>query len=142
MSLKRVVATVELHKLFREISKQLGFTDQDLARYEDNIFDLLELWEQQGFIEIYEQDFERAFGRIKDSSRALGAIPWYLDLYHARISENNDPLLVLRQDNQNSFSIRFLTDHDMMFGSAEQKHHRKLMALIRQRIDQFIQQGN
>lgn len=139
---QRVQATVSLNEFFYELSKELGFSDKDLSNYEDNVFELLEKWEEQGFVEIYVLDSERDIGRLKDSNSILGSSPWYIDLYHARISKHNDPLIVLRRDDAQSFSIRFLTDHDTMFGTKEQKHYPEVMRAIRKRIDALIQKGN
>lgn len=139
---QKVKATVTLNEFFAELSKELGFTDDDLAHYENNVFALLEMWEEQGYVEIYVLDDERDIGRLKDSNSIVGSSPWYIDLYHARISKYNDPLIVLRRDDEASFSIRFLTDHDTMFGTKEQKNYPELMRKVRQRIDALIQKGN
>lgn len=139
---QKIQATVTLNELFADLSKELGFTDEDLAHYENDVFGLLEMWEEQGYVEVYVLDDERDIGRLKDSNSIVGSSPWYIDLYHARISKYNDPLLVLRRDDTASFSIRFLTDHDTMFGTKEQKNYPEIMRKIRQRIDALIQQGN
>lgn len=140
--LQRIVATVELHDLFYEISREIGFTDEELEAHKLDLFNLIHLWEEQGYVEVYESRDEREVGRIKDSSKYDGAVPWYIDLYHARLSENNDPLIVLRRDHETSFSIRFLTTHNLMFGTKSEKHNIDVMKRIRKRIDDFIQQGN
>lgn len=139
---QRVQATVTLNEFFADLSKELGFTDEDLATYEDNVFALLEKWEEQGYVEIYVQDSERDIGRLKDSNSVVGSSPWYIDLYHARISKYNDPLIVLRRDDETSFSVRFLTDHDTMFGTVSQKNSPEIMKKVRQKIDELIQRGN
>ncbi len=138
---QRVKATVSINEFFYELSKELGFTDTDLQKYENNVFELLEIWEERGYVEVYVQDDDREIGRLKDSNSIIGSSPWYIDLYHARITKYNDPLIVLRRDAENSFSIRFLVDHDTMFGTKEQKHNPDLMKRIRKRIDDLIQKG-
>ncbi|WP_386697382.1 hypothetical protein [Lonepinella sp. MS14436] len=140
--MQKIIATVQLNSLFSEISKELGFTDEMLKQYEDNIFDLLIQWENQGYVEIYENDSERKIGRLKDSNSVVGSSPWYIDLFHARISENNDPLLVLRRDDEFSFSVRFLANHNQLFGSKTEKNQPDLMRKIRMLIDSYIQKGN
>ncbi|MDH2997868.1 hypothetical protein A1D22_00775 [Pasteurellaceae bacterium LFhippo2] len=140
--IQRITATVELHILFYQISKDFGFSEEDIQSHEESIFTLLELWEQQGYVEVYESVEERELGRIKDSSKAIGAVPWYLDLYHARLSKNNDPLLVLRRDSDISFTIRFLANHNQIFGEKADKYSKLAMDRIRKRIDDFIQLGN
>lgn len=139
---EKIKATVSLNEFFADLSRELGFTDSDLEKYEDNVFALLEMWENQGYVEIYVQDEERDIGRLKSSNSVSGSSPWYIDLYHARISKHYDPLLVLRRDDETSFSIRFLTDHDTLFGNTSQKYSPDIMRRIRQKIDALIQRGN
>lgn len=140
---QEIQATVTINSLFSKISQELGFSEADIRSHEDNIFELLELWEQQGFVEIYIKDSDRQFGRLKDSNSVKGSSPWYIDVYHARVSKTaSDPLLVIRRDDEVSFSVRFLITHDQMFGSLEDKHNQALMKQIRKLIDSYIQQGS
>ena len=103
------------------------------------------------FVEIHHlftQNKDRLFGRAKDSSLAYGASPYYIGLYHARLTyKENDPLVVLTfnyEDNpeQTTVSVRFMADHDILFGSKEEKFIQQRMKDIRKRIDDFIQLGN
>lgn len=43
---QKIQATVTLNELFADLSKELGFSDEDLARYENDVFGLLEMWEE------------------------------------------------------------------------------------------------
>ncbi|MBN6710920.1 hypothetical protein JFL47_13125 [Haemophilus haemoglobinophilus] len=139
---------VEIHHLFTDISLALGFSQDDIADYTDNLADLISLWNTQKFIEIYTENNERVFGRAKDSSLAYGASPYYIVLYHVRLDyKENDPLLVITFDKEDEpesskVSIRFMVDHDTLFGTAAEKYIQQRMKAIRKRIDDFIQLGN
>lgn len=53
-TLKRhYISDAILHDLFNVISQELWFTEEDIDSYEDDILDLIEIWQQQGFIGIY-----------------------------------------------------------------------------------------
>lgn len=101
----------------------MGFTEQDIDKHSTNLAELIALWQQQEFVEVYVENKDRLFGRAKDSSLAYGASPYYIGLYHARLSyEENDPLVVLTfnyEDNpeQTTVSVRFMVDHDTLFGT-------------------------
>lgn len=143
----KIPAKVSLHKLFREISRELGFSDEDIDNYAMDVFELLDKWEQQGFVEVYENYSDRKVGRLKRSDLGKYAIPWYLEPYHARISEKNDPLIVLRKDNEDqrgeySFSVRFLITHDKMFGSLNEKNNEAILKKIKMTVDTLIKKGN
>lgn len=145
---RKHIKFVEIHHLFTEISLALGFTEQDIEQHSANLAELIALWRQQQFVEIYIENQDRLFGRAKDSSLSYGASPYYIGLYHARLSYNeNDPLVVLTfdyEDNpqQTSVSIRFMVDHDTLFGTKKEKYIQQRMKEIRKRIDDFIQLGN
>ncbi|QQF79149.1 hypothetical protein [Histophilus somni] len=138
----------EIHHLFTEISLSLGFSQEDIAEYADNLSELISLWNTQKFIEIYTENKERVFGRAKDSSLAYGSSPYYLGLYHVRLDyKENDPLLVITFDKEDEpelskVTIRFMVDHDTLFGTAAEKYVQQRMKAIRKRIDDFIQLGN
>ncbi|OOF45783.1 hypothetical protein BKK51_05110 [Rodentibacter trehalosifermentans] len=145
---RKHIKFVEIHGLFTEISLALGFTQEDIDDYSSNLAQLVALWEKQEFIEIYVDNKDRLFGRAKDSSLAIGASPYYIGLYHARLSyQDNDPLIVLTFDYEDNpetttVSIRFMIDHDTLFGTKEEKFIQQRMKDIRKRIDNFIQKGN
>ncbi|KMK50482.1 hypothetical protein RO21_11605 [[Actinobacillus] muris] len=145
---RKHIKFVEIHRLFTEISLALGFTEQQIDQHSANLAELISLWQQQQFVEIYIENQDRLFGRAKDSSLSYGASPYYIGLYHARISyTENDPLVLLTfeyEDNpeQTTVSVRFMVDHDTLFGRKEEKFIQQKMKAIRKRIDDFIQQGN
>lgn len=145
---RKHIKFVEIHRLFTEITQELGFSEQKIEMHSANLAELIALWQEQQFIEIYVENRDRLFGRAKDSSLSYGASPYYIGLYHTRISyTENDPLVILTfeyEDNpeQTSVSVRFMIDHDTFFGRKEDKHIQQKMKAIRKRIDDFIQRGN
>ena len=149
--LQQQISGVYLHELFLEISDALGYSLQAVESYRDDIAALIELWTQQGFVEIYTQNADRKYGRVKDSNSVPNSSPWYIDLYHARLlaTGENDPLIAvvfesIDEDGQSHpvASIRFMLDHDDMFGAMNHKLKPAMMTAIRRRIDDFIQKGN
>lgn len=132
---RKHIKFVEIHHLFTQISLALGFTEQDIDKHSTNLAELIALWQQQEFVEVYVENKDRLFGRAKDSSLAYGASPYYIGLYHARLSYEDNP-------EQTTVSVRFMVDHDTLFGTKEEKFIQQRMKDIRKRIDDFIQLGN
>ncbi|MCK3655446.1 hypothetical protein A4G19_06675 [Pasteurellaceae bacterium Macca] len=144
MIIKKPISKTELHILFYQISEKLGFTADVVNSYQDDLDGLMRLWEEQGFVEVYEFKWERRYGRAKNSDRIP---PAYMGLYHARlVIDDNDPLLVLKFENEDTdepvLSIRFMADHDDLFGSVQQKHYPEILRAIRNRIAEFIKLGD
>lgn len=152
---RHYISDVIIHDLFYVISQELGFTEEDIDSYEDDILDLIEIWQQQGFIEIYAEKSDRRFGRIKDMASVPGSVPFYLNMFHARVVERrNDPLLVITfQDTTMSNQagqpleiavIRFMAIHDDLFGeeNPKVKFNADKMRAIRKRIDDLRKKGD
>ena len=145
---RKHINSAEIHELFVEISLELGFSEKEIKDYQENLLDLVSLWNTQKFVEIYAENKDRLFGRAKDSSLAYGASPYYIGIYHVRLDyQENDPLVVItfeneQQPEQTAVSIRFMIDHDTLFGTAAEKYVQQKMKAIRKRIDDFIQKGN
>jgi hypothetical protein len=147
--IRRDITGVELSHLFFEISNEIGYTHDVAGTYVTHLQDLMSLWADQGFVEIYTHDHDRAWGRVKDSNSTPGSTPWYMGLYHARIQRGeNDPLavVVFEQQTQDGVvgqiaSIRFMLDHDDMFGVGSEKFNPKRMREIRGRIFEFIKEA-
>ncbi|ELO4022721.1 hypothetical protein ACRTC7_20290 [Vibrio fluvialis] len=145
---QRQISWAEVHELFIDISDQFGYTAE---KYEDELAELITIWEQQGYVEIYQDIGDRQYGRAKDSSLAHGASPYYIGLFHVRLVRgDNDPLVVLVfEDRKNEdgavdkvASLRFMLDHDDLFGAKDEKRDREFMKTLRARIDEFVQQGH
>ncbi|HBP5426599.1 TPA: hypothetical protein L6B64_07070 [Pseudomonas aeruginosa] len=147
--IRRNITGVELSHLFFEISNEIGYTHDIAGTYVTHLQDLMDLWAEQGFVEIYSDDADRAWGRVKDSNSVRGSTPWYMGLYHARIQRGeNDPLAVVVFEQQteegvsgHKASIRFMLDHDDMFGVGSEKFNPARMREIRARIYEFIKEA-
>lgn len=63
---RKHIKFVEIHRLFTEISLELGFSEQDIDAHSANLAELIALWQQQQFVEIYIENQDRLFGRAKD----------------------------------------------------------------------------
>lgn len=146
------IAGVEIHYLYPTISQLIGYTPDQIHSYRSDIIDLLQLWTNQGFIEVYEDDADRGYGRAKDTASVPGSVPWYYGMYHARVLKNsNDPLIVVVFEEQledgetvTIASIRFLATHDDLFGvkGGKVKSNKAQMDSLRRQIDEYIQMGN
>ena len=91
---KIFISRVEISRVFATTSEKFGFSEQVVQSYEDDLLDLQERWECQGFLEVFEPEnhFAISYGMIKSSLSAPGAYPLYRGFYHARIlSDQNDP---------------------------------------------------
>ncbi|MDH2998316.1 hypothetical protein A1D22_01480 [Pasteurellaceae bacterium LFhippo2] len=143
MLIRKQISAVALNDLFYEISEELGFSDEIIDSYLPDIEQLMQLWSNQGYVEIYQFKWERKFGMAKSSDKIP---PSYMDLYHARlIMDENDPLLVIKFEEQITqhpiLSIRFMADHTDLFGGLQDKHYPERLRAIRKRIADFIKQG-
>jgi len=149
---RQEISGVYLHDLFFEISAAIGYTFEIADTYREDLKALVSLWTEQGFIEIYSENSDREYGRVKDSNATQNSSPWYIGLYHARLlaTGENDPLIVIvfetldeNEQPTTVASLRFMLDHDDMFGAtAREKFNVDTMRAIRRRIDDFIQRGN
>lgn len=94
---RQEISEVFLHDLFFEISESIGYTYDIVEEYFQDIEALVELWSNQGFIEIYTADADRQYGRAKDTNSTPNSSPWYTGLYHARLLKTgeHDPLVVI-----------------------------------------------
>ena len=150
---RREISEVFLHDLFFEISDSIGYTYDIVEDYLEDLEALIELWTNQGFIEIYTEDADRKYGRAKDTNSTPNSSPWYTGLYHARLLKTgeSDPLIIIVFEEVTTdgkintvASLRFMLDHDDIFGPKDNrriKFNPDAMRAIRKRIDGFIQQG-
>lgn len=148
---QRKIDNVRLHDLFVLISERLGFEPEDDSTFDD-IEALVHHWTQQGYVEIYEDNADRKYGRVKDSNSTGGSSPWYIGLFHARLSPKgeNDPLVVLsftdiaEEGSPPVFDVvlRFMIDHDSMFGTMADKMNQARMRAIRKAVDALVQEQN
>ena len=133
-----------VNELFGVLSREFGY---DYKEWLDEIVALQEKWATQGYVEVYQSDEHREYGRVKDSSLAPGTSPWYIGIYHARLTDDgaNDPLVVVKfhEDGQGKIvDMKLMLDHDEIFGNVREKYDSARMREIRVAIDRFISQAD
>ena len=119
------ISRVEIASKFGSTSDQFGFDEGVVDSYEYDILDLQELWEKQGYIEVFDPATHKsvAYGMVKSSISDPGAYPAYDSLFHARVlQEENDPLIIITfkgeiipQKEYEKAVILAMIDHDFMF---------------------------
>jgi len=122
---KITISRVEIANKFDTTSDKFGFDQDVVDSYEDDILDLQELWETQGYIEVFDNAVHNriAYGMVKSSISDPGASPAYDDFYHARVlKDENDPLVIITfkgeiipQQQYEKAVILTMIDHDFMF---------------------------
>lgn len=148
MPKNKPISSVKVNELFASFSLDYNYDPSDYAH---ELATLIHIWEEQGYVEIYQTIQDRDYGKIKSSEEDGNGnfIYQYCDLYHARVSTNgHDPLVVVKfhEDDEDSeteyVSLRFLSDHEQLFGSVNQKANRAKLKIIRDRADTKIQEGD
>lgn len=127
MSKKIKIDRVEFSNDFYENSYKFGYDQDAVDSYDDDLLDLTEIWEKQGFIEIYDPTFHgnfAAYPLLKDSNSTLGSSPYYVGLYHARLLSDSspDPLVIVTfqgkkvdNDSYDKAVLEAMIYHDLMF---------------------------
>ncbi|KAA8601331.1 hypothetical protein F0Z19_1058 [Vibrio cyclitrophicus] len=142
---KKEIEDATVNELFAVLSAEFGY---DYSEWLDEIVALQELWQTQGYVEVYKSKSHRQYGRIKDSSLKEGASPWYIGIYHARLlpnDEENDPLVVVKfhkTETGELVDMKLMLDHNEIFGDKTDKHDPNTMKRIRMQIDTFVQQAD
>ncbi|MCJ8272119.1 MAG: hypothetical protein MJK04_22320 [Psychrosphaera sp.] len=145
MITKREISEARINANFQSISDYFGY---DANEYIDEIVALVQLWQDQGFVEIYQTVSDRKLGFIKDSSlNSKGAIaPYYIGLFHARLLDGeNDPLVVIKFHETNQGEIidmRFMIDHEDFFGNRKTKRDSASLRAMWLEIDAKIKIGD
>lgn len=142
MITKKNIQDVRIHSDFFLLSRQFGgYQAEVIAQYQDEISSLVELWKKEQFVEIYSENHERKWGRIKSSSdntSSPGSVPYYIGLYHSRVLKNQyDPLLVLTFEKE-ALLVNFFTDYNAIFGSLELKHQPQKLKAIKKKISDWL----
>lgn len=141
----RKISQVEVSTVFASNSAYYNYGSDKAKELSTSLAQLINKWQTDGLVEIYETKSERTWGRIKSSYRdALGReISQYEALYHGRVSPSaGDPLVVITfKDNPISpdpiLVIEFLIEHDQMFGREDTsaKKNGKIMKMIRDEVE-------
>jgi len=142
------ISSVKVNELFTSFSLDYNYDPSD---YNHELASLIFLWEDQGYVEIYQTIQDREYGRIKSSDEDGNGkfIYQYCDIYHARVTKDgHDPLVVVKfqtdEDDPTTehVSLRFLSDHDQLFGTIKQKNNRGHLKVIRDLADDKIIKGD
>ncbi|MFA1240969.1 hypothetical protein ACCC84_21915 [Serratia odorifera] len=143
---KTYISDVKVNSLFSIISQEFGY---DAAEWALEIVALMNLWKQQGYIEVYQTKEDREHGLIKDSSiNERGNIaPFYIGLFHARLVEgDNDPLIIIKfheiEDGHPFADMKFMLDHCDIFGDKSQKFDQNQMRFIWKSIDECVKRAD
>ncbi|EMQ4856078.1 hypothetical protein AAIB78_002370 [Morganella morganii] len=145
------IERVEISNKFATNSDKFGFDEEVQDSYDDDLLDLQERWQQDGFIEIYDETIHgtKAFYPLaKDSNSVPGSSPEYTGLYHARLlsTGENDPLVIVTfqgviidQRQYEKAVIEAMIDHDLMFLPHKRKNPADLKSQrkwVRNKLDQ------
>lgn len=138
------VQSVKIHQDFFQLSEKFGYTQDLILEFSNEIAELVELWITNKQVEIYSEDSERQWGRIKDSSGknsknlSPGSVPYYIDLFHARVDKTaNDPLLLITFEGDDLI-IRMFTDHNDLFGSKALKKNPSALKSLKKYISELL----
>ena len=142
---REAINSVKINQFFHEFSAEYGY---DAEKYLDELYTLIEKWEEQQYIEIYEVREDRTHGRAKssDCDGEGRLVIEYIGIYHARLRPNfDDPLVVIKfskaDEGKPYVSVRFITDHDQLFGVKKIKHDKSSLSALRKAVDEKIQAG-
>lgn len=137
------VSKVLLSPLFEALSQEFRY---EVKEYLDDVDGLMTLWSDNGAVEIYRDKAERTYGRAKPSDEGAesGTIPYLMGLYHVRLLGNgdNDPLVIIDfqpvEGTDDTVTLRFIIDHDQMFGKVIDKRFPDRLKEIKKRVDEAI----
>lgn len=140
------IAFVKINQFFTDYSGEYGY---ETEKYIDDLSDLIDKWIDAGCVEVYQFDDDKLFGRAKESdSDGQGRlVVEYIGIYHTRLRPNfNDPLVVIKfsedTEGKKYVSVRFISDHDQLFGDLDIKHNAVALKSLRQSVDAKIRHGD
>ena len=121
------IKRVEISNKYATNSEKFGFDEEVQDSYDDDLLNLQERWEEDGFIEVYDETIhgsKASYPLAKDSNSVPGSSPEYTGLYHARLlsTGENDALvivtfqgIIIDQQEYEKAVIEAMIDHDLMF---------------------------
>lgn len=122
--IKKPISGVDLRANFHLTSQSLGYPSSKQAMLMADIATLIAQWRNDLEVEIYTENYEFRYGRIKSSrfNAAGEESVHYATYFHTRAKPNdNDPLLIITFEpvaGQDDFMfIETITDHKVYFGS-------------------------
>jgi hypothetical protein len=143
---RKQISSVKLNKLFESISLSYNY---DPSEYSHELARLVVKWTSDRYIDVYSSPNTAKFSMIKSSEYDKKGcfIYQYCGVYHGRLTHYNDPLIVIKfeadeKPGQYFASLRFIADHDNLFGTVAQKHDRNSMTTIRNKADRHLYHGD
>lgn len=146
MIISKSISAISLSDDFYDISLALGFEINFLEEITKKINFLMDSWALQGFVEVYEYNIERLYGRVKYTEKSFS--PLYANIYHGRVFKSeNDPLFLITFEKDINYienscyigTVRFIINHDDIFGKiGKEKKDKERMQIIMQRVWGFI----
>jgi hypothetical protein len=141
--IKYEVSKVKINPLFAQIS--IDWFGYDASEYVTEIATLVKLWQEQGYVEVYQTTQDKSYGLVKESHQtAKGVVvSYYIGLFHARLVDSGtDPLVVIKfhidENNEKFVDLKFMLDHDEIFGTKKQKYDTHQLKEIHKSIDQLV----
>lgn len=140
---KYEVTKVKINPLFAEIS--LNYFRYDVTEYKLELATLINLWQSQGYVEVYQTAQDKSFGLVKEThqNNKGTVISYYIGLFHARLIDGeNDPLVVLKfhKDGDKYYiDLKFMLDHNEIFGTKQQKYSTHELKEIHKSIDKLVE---
>ncbi|EHI9243097.1 hypothetical protein J9100_004449 [Vibrio vulnificus] len=131
----KTISDVEINPSIIEDSRSNGYELTDYPQVQQ----LAQQWLTNKEIEIYTEIRERQFGRVKSSENdgEGNYIMQYHNVFHARLTSDSDPLLIVKLKLSESVSsapnlfIAYISDHNQMFGKQYEKGDPRRMREIR-----------
>ncbi|EPB4340061.1 hypothetical protein QNZ44_004130 [Enterobacter kobei] len=140
---RRYITKAEFSQSFVEASETFNYHHDILAKVNVRtgqsllhfVARLHEKWNNDQCIDVYDDDSDRSWGRVKATdSKDDAGINWYLGFFHGRVEAwKNDPLIVISFRNEiipapDGFDkgfelavIHAISDHDTLFGEDWEK---------------------
>ncbi len=135
---QRKIKDVIINHDFYLLSERIGYTADIILDYQQEIEALVQQWKTAKQVEIYTDNKDYAYGRIKDTNSTNGSSPYYIGVFHSRVlPDDNDPLLVLTLNND-VLVLRMFADHDELFGTLKDKPNRNKLKDLKQRISSWL----
>lgn len=156
---KRFIQRVEFLTDFAYVSTSMGYGKQELGRMNftlgerliDTVTRLAETAEERNFFEIYTENNEQGWGRLKatdslrEDGRARAGLGFYAGFFHGRVvAGKHDPLVVVSfrgeivpppagYDSAYVVAvIHAVTDHTILFAEGDDKYDESHMRDLRQ----------
>jgi hypothetical protein len=137
---KVTINKVELSQTYINDSKENGYNAIDYLHVEDMVIK----WGLSEEVTMYSSSWEKSSGRLKSSEHNGHEeyIQQYHNVCHARLSGNNDPILICKfipsENKAPNLFVAYISDHRQMFGYNYEKSDPKRMREIRNKNEEKL----